>query len=140
MTLASDILAATGPKTLRLSGEVATGTVIVSYTSPDALRDAVSLIRQGSGPDPDQQHQVVAYVASAIDDDAYRRIEREGKARGVDFSSDLVVYGSPERIAQGARRWIAAGADTIVFQPPAGIDIRAFIDTIGSRVQPLLLS
>jgi alkanesulfonate monooxygenase SsuD/methylene tetrahydromethanopterin reductase-like flavin-dependent oxidoreductase (luciferase family) len=136
------LLAATGPKTLNLSGEVATGTIIVSYTSPDALRDAVSLIRRGAGPEADRQHQVVVYIASAVDDNAYGRIQRESATRGIDFSnsSDLVVHGSPERIAQGARRWIAAGADTIVFQPPAGIDIRAFIDTIGSRVQPLLLS
>ncbi|MBO0879672.1 MAG: LLM class flavin-dependent oxidoreductase [Mycobacterium sp.] len=132
------LLAATGPKTLRLSGQVATGTIIDSCTSPDVLRDAVSIIRQGSGPGADRRHQVVSYVASAIDDDAYRSIEREGKARRGDFSSDLVTYGSPERIAHGARRWIAAGADTIVFHPPAGIDIRAFIDTIGSGVQPLL--
>ena len=45
-----------------------------------------------------------------------------------------------EEIAAAATRWIDAGADTIVLQPPADAHIEAFVDIIGSQVQPLIMS
>jgi alkanesulfonate monooxygenase SsuD/methylene tetrahydromethanopterin reductase-like flavin-dependent oxidoreductase (luciferase family) len=132
------LLAATGPKTLELSGELAAGTVITSRTSPDALRSALSHVRRGMGSDTSRRHDVVVYLPCALDHDAYRRTQDELSRGGVDPSDDLIVHGTPEQIADGARRWIAAGADTVVFQPPAGPGVENFIEVIGSRVQPLL--
>lgn len=132
------LLAATGPKTLALSGELAAGTVISSRTSPEALRSAMEHVRRGMGSDTGRRHEVVVYLPCALDDDAYRRTQDELKRDGVDPSDDLIVHGTPEQIADGARRWIAAGADTVVFQPPAGPGVENFIEVIGSRVQPLL--
>ena len=130
------LLAATGPKTLHLSGELAAGTVITSGTSPAALREAVTHIRRGAGPE--RAHQVIVYVPCAVDADAHRRTRQENKPGvGVDVD-DLVVHGTPEQIAAGARRWVDAGADTIVFQPPAGPGVDDFIRFIGAQVQPLL--
>jgi alkanesulfonate monooxygenase SsuD/methylene tetrahydromethanopterin reductase-like flavin-dependent oxidoreductase (luciferase family) len=131
------LLAATGPKTLALSGELAAGTVISSRTSPDALRSALSHVRRGMGSETGRRHEVVVYLPCALDDDAYRRTQDELQRDGVD-PTDLMVHGTPEQIADGARRWIAAGADTVVFQPPAGPGVETFIEVIGSRVQPLL--
>ena len=133
------LLAATGPKTLALSGELAAGTVITSRTSPDALRSAMSHVRGGAGSDTSRRHEVVVYLPCALDDDAYRRTQDEMTRDGLDPSDDLIVHGTPEQIADGARRWITAGADTVVFQPPAGTDLEPFIEVIGSRVQPLLV-
>jgi alkanesulfonate monooxygenase SsuD/methylene tetrahydromethanopterin reductase-like flavin-dependent oxidoreductase (luciferase family) len=111
------LLAATGPKTLQLSGELAAGTVITSGTSPVALREAVTEIRRGAGPE--RPHQVIVYVPCGIDGDAYRRTRQENEPAAGEDVDDLVVHGSPEQIAAGARKWVDAGADTIVFQPPA---------------------
>ena len=126
------LFAATGPKTLALSGELAAGTILTSGTSPDTLREAAAIAGRG------RPHHVVAYVPCALDDDAYRRTLLElDEDRRIDVD-DLVVHGTPEAIATGARRWIAAGADTVVLQPPAGPGGADFIRTIGTRVQPLL--
>ena len=128
------LLAATGPKTLALSGQVAAGTVLTSGTSPDGVRDAAAIIqREAAG-----SHQVVVYVACALDDDAYRRSQLELDEDRTDDVADLVVHGTPEQIAEGARRWVAAGADTVILQPPVGPGAVEFIRTVGTRVQPLL--
>lgn len=128
------LLAATGPKTLALSGQVAAGTVLTSGTSTDGVRDAAAIIhREAAG-----SHQVVVYVACALDDDAYRRSQFELDEDRTDDVADLVVHGTPEQIAEGARRWVAAGADTVILQPPVGPGAAEFIRTVGTRVQPLL--
>ncbi len=128
------LLAATGPKTLALSGQVAAGTVLTSGTSTDGVRDAAAIIhREAAG-----SHQVVVYVACALDDDAYRRSQLELDEDRTDDVADLVVHGTPEQIAEGARRWVAAGADTVILQPPVGPGAAEFIRTVGTRVQPLL--
>jgi alkanesulfonate monooxygenase SsuD/methylene tetrahydromethanopterin reductase-like flavin-dependent oxidoreductase (luciferase family) len=130
------LLAATGPKTLQLSGELAAGTVITSGTSPAALREALTDIRRGAGPE--RPHRVIVYVPCGMDADAYRRTRQENEAAAGEDVDDLVVHGSPEQIAAGARKWVDAGADTIVFQPPAGPGAEPFIRFIGAEVQPLL--
>ena len=128
------LLAATGPKTLALSGQVAAGTVLTSGTSPDGVRDAAAIIRREAAG----SHHVVVYVACALDDDAYRRSQLELDEDRTDDVADLVVHGTPEQIAEGARRWVAAGADTVILQPPVGPGAVEFIRTVGTRVQPLL--
>jgi alkanesulfonate monooxygenase SsuD/methylene tetrahydromethanopterin reductase-like flavin-dependent oxidoreductase (luciferase family) len=129
------LLAATGPKTLELSGELAAGTVVGSGTPPDALREALAVIRRTAGS---EAHQIITYLVCAVDDDAYRRTQQEVGAT-TEFD-DLVVHGTPQQIADGACRWVDAGADTIVFQPPVGSDPIEFIRVIGTEVRPLLPS
>lgn len=50
------LVGATGPKTLALSGETSSGTILTSETSPELLRDARGHIASGPG------HDVVVYV------------------------------------------------------------------------------
>ena len=126
------LCAATGPKTLRLSGELASGTVITGGTTPQALRAAVDTI--GRTP-----HSVITYLQCALGPDARARALHqleEGEFKGA--LDDLAAYGTPAETAQSARRWVEAGADTVVFQPGADTDVTEFVTIIGSRVQPLL--
>jgi alkanesulfonate monooxygenase SsuD/methylene tetrahydromethanopterin reductase-like flavin-dependent oxidoreductase (luciferase family) len=130
------LCAATGPKTLRLSGELATGTVLTGGTTAQGLRDALVHIRQGRAGD--SPHSVVTYLPTALGVDAKSLAVRELARLGLDPQSGAAVYGTPAEVADGARRWIDAGADTVVFQPAAEVDIIEFISAIGAEVQPLV--
>jgi alkanesulfonate monooxygenase SsuD/methylene tetrahydromethanopterin reductase-like flavin-dependent oxidoreductase (luciferase family) len=133
------LLGAEGPRTLALSGELASGTVITGGTSPDRLREALRHITIGHAervePKP---HSTVVYLICATGPNPERRVRDELSYWRLDASHDLAVYGTAEEIAAGAKRWIDAGADTIVFQPPADADVEAFMDVIGRRVRPLI--
>jgi alkanesulfonate monooxygenase SsuD/methylene tetrahydromethanopterin reductase-like flavin-dependent oxidoreductase (luciferase family) len=126
------LAAATGPRTLQLSGELASGTVLTGGTTPDQVRAAVTQIN-AAGP-----HSVVVYLLCVIGADAPALIQREIQHWKLDETADVAVHGEPAEIASAAGRWIDAGADTVVFQPTADADIRQFVDTIGTEIRPLL--
>ena len=128
---------AMGPKTLALSAELAAGTVITGGTSPDQLREAVAHVRAAQGPDP-RPHAVVTYLLCTTGPDARRELLAEGAEWGLDLDADIGVFGSAEDIARGARRWIDAGADTVVFQPRAATPIDDFVQFVGAEVKPRL--
>ena len=133
------LCAAMGPRTLRLSGELATGTVITGGTTPESLREAVAHIDAGRAIRPDSApHSVITYLLCETGLDAKSRADEEIRRWGFDPDADVAAYGSPAEIARAAGRWIDAGADTIVFQPGADVDIAAFVAFIGSDVQPLI--
>ena len=118
------LAAATGPKTLRLSGELASGTVISGGTTPSALRDAVAHIRAGAAlRNTSAPHSVTIYVPCAT---------------GPDANGHVAAHGTAAEIADAARQWVDAGADTIVLQPPAEEDFVRFVSFIGSEVRGLL--
>lgn len=130
------LFAATGPRTLELSSELASGTVLTGHTSPTATGEAVSILRRRA--EADRPHRVVSYVACALDDDALARTRAEIGASSEPDVDDLIVHGGPERIAAGVRRWVDAGVDTVVLQPPVGVDTVDFIRGVATEVQPLL--
>lgn len=132
------LAAATGPKTLRLSGELAKGTVISGGTTPSALRDAVAHIRAGTAlRDTSSPHSVTTYLPCATGPDARRRATADLDSQA-DANGHVAAYGTAKEIAAAARLWVDAGADTIVFQPPADEDFVRFTSFIGSEVRGLL--
>ena len=117
--------AAEGPKTLRLSGEVADGTVLDSgHTAEEyaiataAIREARELAGRGGG------HDVVAYVVTAFGADA--------EARAIADVGDKpdpaarALWGDPAQVAAGAQRFFDAGVDDVVLLPSSRGDIAAF--------------
>ena len=136
----TEVLAAgVGPKTLRLTGELATGTVITQGTSPDQLRAAAAHVRSGEAlSGRPHAHSIVTYVLCATGPDAEQDMASEYERWNLDPTGDFGVYGDAEAIAAGARRWIDAGADTIVLQPPLLADVERFVAFVGREVQPLL--
>ena len=129
------LAAATGPRTLALSGELATGTVLTGGTTPDQVRSAITHI------DADRPHSVVVYLPCTIGADAHALIQREiehWKFSDTESAHDLAVYGEPADIAVAAGRWIDAGADTVVLQPTAEANIHQFLETVGTEIRPLL--
>ena len=133
------LAAAGGPKTLRLSGELATGTVITSGTTPAGLRAALEHVREGrairSDPRP---HSVVTYVLCTTGPNARQDALDEIEHWSLDPADDVAASGTADEIASAARRWVEAGADTIVLQPTAGTDIESFARFVGAEVQPLI--
>lgn len=126
------LAAATGPRTLQLAGELATGTVLTGGTTPTQVRTAIGQIG-AAGP-----HSVVVYLPCAIGANAQALIQREIQHWELDETADVAVYGEPAEIAVAARRWVDAGADTVVLQPTAEADIHRFFDTVGTEIRPLL--
>lgn len=133
------LCAAGGPRTLALSGELASGTIITGGTSPDVLRAAVAHIDTGRAlRTHPASHSVVTYLQCALGENAESRARQELRSWDFDVDADLAVYGTPAQVAAGARRWVDAGADTIVFQPGADVDFAEFVTAVGTQVQPQL--
>ena len=132
--------AATGPKTLQLSGELAAGTILTSGTTPDDVRAAIGHIDTGlaariAPAGHPANHQVVVNVICTTGPDAEQEAAAEAQRGDLGDAHPVSAHGSAEGIAQAARLWLDAGATTVVLQPPAGIDIHAFLQFVGTEVQ-----
>ena len=126
------LAAATGPRTLRLSGELADGTVLDSSTTPGQLRSAREAIDAGRAAagraDP---HPVVLYLRAAT---APGPADRESYQ-----PESAAVAGDAAAIADAVRFWAGAGADAVILHPPAGVpDPAAFVRFTAEKVRPLL--
>jgi alkanesulfonate monooxygenase SsuD/methylene tetrahydromethanopterin reductase-like flavin-dependent oxidoreductase (luciferase family) len=118
---AVEVLAgATGPRTLRLSGEAADGTVLTASTAPDGVRRARGLIDEGreaaGRTDP---HQVIVYLLTATGPDAAARLRAELLDEGLESVPELGVAGDAGAVAKAVQRLADAGADTVILQPTA---------------------
>lgn len=135
---ATEVLAAaTGPKTLRLSGELASGTIITSGTTPIALRSAIQHIRAGQALRAGSQpHSVVTYVLCTTGASARQDLLDEIARWGFDINSDTGIHGDADEIARASQRWLDAGTDTIVLQPRTDVAIDEFVRFIGREVRP----
>jgi alkanesulfonate monooxygenase SsuD/methylene tetrahydromethanopterin reductase-like flavin-dependent oxidoreductase (luciferase family) len=128
------LVGAVGPRTLRLSGDLADGTILTAGTSPDGVRRAVA----GLGGPP-AGHQVVVYVHAATGADAEHRLETERQEWGYESLADLVAAGDATAVAAAVRRFAAAGADTVVLQPtPDDPDPEGFVRFVATEVKPLV--
>jgi alkanesulfonate monooxygenase SsuD/methylene tetrahydromethanopterin reductase-like flavin-dependent oxidoreductase (luciferase family) len=129
---------AVGPRTLRLSGEAADGTIIVAGTTADRLREAVSAVRQGrlaagrTGP-----HPVAVYLHAAGPVGA-QRLSAEVAGYGYASPEEVMAVGTAERVAEVVRRYAEAGATAVVLQPSGDDpDPEGFVRFVAREVQPL---
>jgi alkanesulfonate monooxygenase SsuD/methylene tetrahydromethanopterin reductase-like flavin-dependent oxidoreductase (luciferase family) len=131
---------ATGPRTLRLAGAVADGTVLTAGTTPAQVRQARALIDAGrSDAGRTDPHRVAVYVHTATGPDAEDRLKRERNRWGHAALDELAVVGDAAAIAAGVRRWAEHGADVVVLQPtPDDPDPAGFVHFVATRVRPLL--
>ncbi|WP_395758717.1 LLM class flavin-dependent oxidoreductase [Streptomyces althioticus] len=137
-----DVLAGgMGPRTVRLTGEAADGTILTADTPADGVRQACALIREGrvaAGRDPDG-HRVVVYLLTATGAGARERLEAELVAEGHAADADLGVAGDAHAVADAVRRLAEAGADTVVLQPTGDEpDPEGFVRFAAEDVRPLL--
>lgn len=130
-----------GPRTLRLSGEVADGTVLNEVFTPEGVREARRLVAEGraaAGRDA-VPHKIVVYLFTATGEDAAARLQRELVATGLSDVSGLGVAGDAAEVAERVMRYAEAGADTVVLLPTADEpDPEGFIRFVGDDVRPLV--
>ncbi|WP_049575067.1 LLM class flavin-dependent oxidoreductase [Nonomuraea sp. SBT364] len=128
---------ATGPRTLRLSGEAADGTVIVAGTSPDDVRRARRLIDEGrAAAGRDDRHELVCYLHAATGPDGPARLKAEISLSGKPEYGAACPAGA---VAEAAARLAEAGADTVILQPTSDEpDPAGFVRFTAEEVRPLL--
>lgn len=131
---------AVGPRSLRLCGEVADGTIISGGTSPDGVRQARRLVDEGrtaaARPEP---HPLTVYVLAATGLGAAERLEAEQRNPEYDRTEDVGVAGDARAVADAVNRWADAGADTVVLQPTADDpDPEGFVRFVAHEVRPLV--
>jgi alkanesulfonate monooxygenase SsuD/methylene tetrahydromethanopterin reductase-like flavin-dependent oxidoreductase (luciferase family) len=129
--------AATGPRTLRLSGERADGTILVANTTREQFRSARRSIEEGRAlagrADP---HRIVLNLLAATGPDAAARLAAAMRADGKEPGS-AAVAGDAAAIVAAVRSWALAGADTVVLQPAADDpDPIALINLAAAEIRP----
>ncbi|BCL28015.1 LLM class flavin-dependent oxidoreductase [Streptomyces aurantiacus] len=137
-----EILAgATGPRSLRLSGEAADGTILTANTPPEGVQKARRLIDEGraAASRTDDSHTVVVYLLTATGPGAAARLRAELEAEGAASVPDLGVAGNADAVAKAVQRLADAGADTVILQPTADEpDPEGFIRFTAEEVRPLV--
>ncbi|MGW0246276.1 LLM class flavin-dependent oxidoreductase [Nocardia goodfellowii] len=137
------VAAATGPKTLRLSGEIADATILTARTSPEQLRAARKLVAEGRekagriGPP-----RIIANLLTVTGPDAAKRLAATQRANSSAQSvhpAEAGAAGDAHAIADAVRRWADAGADTVILEPAVDDpDPVGFVRFVGEQVRPLL--
>jgi alkanesulfonate monooxygenase SsuD/methylene tetrahydromethanopterin reductase-like flavin-dependent oxidoreductase (luciferase family) len=142
---------ATGPRTLRLTGECADGTILTASTTADGVRRARRLIDEGrassgrtstgtsTGAGDGAPHEVVVFLLAATGVDATDRLRAELVAEGLEDVPDLGVAGDAGTVAKAVRRLAEAGADTVILQPTGDEpDPEGFVRFAAKEVRPLV--
>lgn len=117
-------VAATGPRSLRLAGEVGDGVVLEGSVGLVGLPAALERVAEGraaAGREADD-FSVVQFVTGGTGPGAAERLRAELTEWGQDVADDeklagYAVWGDALALAEGVRRLGAAGADTVAIQP-----------------------
>ncbi|WP_210585588.1 LLM class flavin-dependent oxidoreductase [Streptomyces sp. GESEQ-35] len=130
----------TGPRSLRLAGEAADGTILTASTPPEGVRRARQLIDEGrESAGRTEPHKIVVYLLAATGPGAAARLRAELAAEGVASVPDLGVAGDAGAVAKAVQRLADAGADTVILQPTGDEpDPEAFVRFAAEEVRPLV--
>ncbi|OON82950.1 LLM class flavin-dependent oxidoreductase [Streptomyces tsukubensis] len=131
---------ASGPRSLRLTGEVADGTILDAAVPPEGVRRARELIAEGrETAGRTGHHPVTVYLHTATGHTAEARLRSELERAGQSGTPGLGVAGDAAEIARAVRRLAEAGADTVVLQPTADEpDPEGFVRFTAEAVGPLV--
>jgi alkanesulfonate monooxygenase SsuD/methylene tetrahydromethanopterin reductase-like flavin-dependent oxidoreductase (luciferase family) len=129
-----------GPKTLRLSGEVADGTVLTGGTTPERVAEAVALIGEGrrAAGRPEGQ-DVVVYVAAAFGEHQDARVSAQLERWEMTEEPDRILTGSAAAVASGVEKFYDAGASAVILQPLQDeTDLSSFLAEVADLARRVL--
>ncbi|WP_159921550.1 MULTISPECIES: LLM class flavin-dependent oxidoreductase [Nocardia] len=128
---------ARGPRSIRLSGEHADGTLLDSITDAGGVRAARTLIDEGrAAAGRTDHHHVVANLLAVTGPEADARLAAE---RTPAHAPGAGVAGDAQAIAAAVTMLAEAGADTVVLQTTADDpDPAAFLRFVAEEVRPLV--
>lgn len=107
-----------GPKTLRVTGETADGTVLVAGHPPQRLAEQIGIVRAARAAARPGEQDVVAYVIAAFGGaDASERAGRELGRWNLPDEPSRVLVGTPEAVAAQASAFVDVGVDALILQP-----------------------
>lgn len=111
----------TGPRTVRLTGEAADGTILTANTSAEVVRRSRRLVDEGRAEAGRraEPHRLVVYLLAATGPGAAERVRAELDAEGAAPDADLGAAGDAGAVARQVRRLAEAGADAVILQPTA---------------------
>jgi alkanesulfonate monooxygenase SsuD/methylene tetrahydromethanopterin reductase-like flavin-dependent oxidoreductase (luciferase family) len=127
-------------RSLRLSGELADGTVLEASHPAAGVRRARALIDEGreaaGRTDP---HELVVFMNAATGPGAAERLRREHEAWDIASVPDLGAAGDASVVAEAVTKLVDAGADRVILVHTADEpDIEAFIHFTANDVRPLV--
>jgi alkanesulfonate monooxygenase SsuD/methylene tetrahydromethanopterin reductase-like flavin-dependent oxidoreductase (luciferase family) len=126
------LVAAGGPKTLAVAGEVGDGTVLAGGTSPADVAAACELIKPADG------HDIIVFVPTATGPSAAARLRTAAEHWNQSY---LGVAGTPADIADGVREFAAAGATRVILNPlPDEPSAAGFVRFAADQIAPLVRS
>lgn len=129
------------PKSLRLSGRVADGTVLAEGIGPAGIRAALAQIAEGRAERTDDTgHELIVFIDLLVHGSAEFVAEVRAERAGLhgmgpsEVAEVTVAAGSPAEVAATLAGLWAAGATTVVLRPrgtdPSG-DVRAVLTALG---------
>lgn len=139
-------VAATGPKSLRLAGEIGDGVVLegsVGLAGLPAVLERIAEGRAAAGHDAAAPFPVIQNVSAATGPDAATRLRAELTAWGMDVADDdrlasYALWGDAQALADGVQRYGKAGASTVALQPTEDEpDMERFIEVVGAAQELL---
>lgn len=133
------LIGGTGPKTLRLAGEIADGVLVDSRYSTVTVLDALGHVAAGRSEADTEPFSTVMFVACAPGADAGARLAAEAVRQEVPEGGVFGVGGTAEQIAAGLQPYRDAGVDAVALQPLGPLaDMPEFIAVaadVHSRIQ-----
>ncbi|GAB3449580.1 LLM class flavin-dependent oxidoreductase [Actinophytocola sediminis] len=133
---------ATRERSLRLSGELADGTVLDASNPPAAVRRARALIDEGrETAGRTDQHELVVFMTATTGPGAAERMHRELVAWGNENVPNLGAHGDAAAVAEGVHNLVEAGADRVILVHTADEpDLEGLVRFTAEQVRPLVAS
>ena len=126
------LIGGTGPKTLRLAGEIADGVLLDSRYATHTVGEALRHVAEGRAEAGGRPFSTTLFLACAPGDGAERRLAEEAARQEVPTGGVFGVGGTAKQIGDGLAPYLAAGVDAVALQPLDSADRMAeFIATAG---------
>jgi alkanesulfonate monooxygenase SsuD/methylene tetrahydromethanopterin reductase-like flavin-dependent oxidoreductase (luciferase family) len=131
------LIGGTGPKTLRLAGEIASGVLLDCAYTAATVRHAIGHVTAGRDTRV-EPFSTVMFLVCAPGADAQGRLDQAAKTWNVEPAAEFGVGGTADEIVAGVGAYLDAGVDTVVLQPTGSVsEMSEFITAIGDVAEKL---